>query len=728
MMQPQNFLKILIIVCLSITSVNTMYAQERIEISDLYKDKTFQVLSVHGIASMNDGLHYTKLNDKKTVISKYSYQTGDVVKEIIDVTTLKERDLTAINDYQFSADEKKILISANKEPIYRLSFKATYFIYDIENGKLTKLSENGKQQLASFSPDGKQIAFVRDNNLFVKDLALNKEMQLTSDGLWNHIINGAPDWVYEEEFKMRRAYEWSEDSRKIGFIKFDESHVKMFSMTTYGGAYPARYQYKYPKAGEENSKVSLHIVDIATQKTVKADIGDLTDKYIPKLQFTKDANILSAVKMNRLQNNYELYFVNATDGSSTVVLSLTDPKYIELADDLTFFNDQKHFVMTHTQDGYRHIYLYDMTGKEVRQITSGAWEVTALYEVDEKNKTIYFEAAKTSPLNREIYAIGTSGKNLKQLSPALGINSAKFSQSGQYFINSHSDANTPTSVALYNNKGELIRELQPNTELTNKVKNQYQFVEKEFFTFTTEDSIELNGWMIKPRNFDPNKKYPVFMYVYGGPGSQTVKNNWERDMGWYQYLAQEGYIVVSVDNRGTAARGKEFRQYTYAQLGKYEVLDQIEAAKYLGKQSYVDANRIGIFGWSYGGYMSTLCMTLGADYFKLGIAVAPVTNWRFYDSIYTERYNGLPQDNAEGYDKNAPIDHVSKMKGKYLLIHGTSDDNVHFENSVELVNELIKADVQFETMYYPNKNHSILGEQTRHHLYTLMTRFIVENL
>ncbi len=620
------------------------------------------------------------------------------------------------------------MISADKESIYRLSFKATYYIYDTENGVLTKLSKNGKQQLATFSPDGTKVAFVRDNNIFVKDLVSDKETQLTTDGLWNHTINGAPDWVYEEEFKMHCAYEWSADSRKIAFLKFDESHVKMFSMTTYGGVYPEHYQYKYPKAGEENSKVSLHIVDVATHKTVKADMGDLTDKYIPKLQFTKEANTVSAVKMNRLQNHYELYFVNATDGSSKVVLSLTDPKYIELADDLTFFNDQQHFLMTHEQDGYRHIYLYDINGNKVQQITSGTWEVTAVYEVDEKNKTVYFEAAKTSPRNREIYSIATNGGKLKQLSPKLGLNKAMFSTSGQFFINSHSDANTPTSITLHNNKGELIRELQLNTTLTNIVENQYQFVDKEFFTFTTDDSVELDGWMIKPRHFDPNKKYPVFMYVYGGPGSQTVKNSWERDMGWYQYLAQEGYIVVSVDNRGTGARGKAFRQLTYGQLGKYEVLDQIEAAKYLGKQSYVDANRIGIFGWSYGGYMSTLCMTLGADYFKLGIAVAPVTNWRFYDSIYTERYNGLPQDNAAGYDKNAPIDHVSKMKGKYLLVHGTSDDNVHFENSVELVNELIKADVQFETMYYPNKNHGIYGGNTRHHLYTMMTRFILENL
>ncbi len=727
---PIKSLKIFVIICITTILTTSISAQKKIEVADLYKNGTFSSKSVYGIASMQDGIHYTKMDSKQSAIIQYSYQTGEEIDTIFNARAAKIDGFNAIYQYTFNHDESQILFCTAVDPIYRYSFKAEYYIFDIKSQKTTRLSTNGKQQLASFSPDGTKIAFVRDNNLFVKDITTtqNKEIQLTKDGKWNFIINGAPDWVYEEEFKMHQAYKWSADSKKIAYIKFDETDVKMFTMTNYGGAYPSRYEYKYPKAGEKNSKVSLHIVDITTQKIVDANMGDLTNKYIPQIEFTKDANTLSAVKMNRLQNEYALYFIDATTGNGKQFFEQRDTHYIEITDDLIFLDDKKHFLITDEKSGYRHIYLVNTETHKMQQITTGDWEVTALYGINEKTKTIYFEAAKNSPLNREIYSIKTNGKNMKQLSKKEGINNAKFSQSFQYFINYHSAANTPLSVTLYNNKGEQIRELENNQTLAQKATETYQFTPKKFFTFTTEDSIELNGWMIQPRDFDPNKKHPVFVYVYGGPGSQTVKNNWERDMAWYQYLAQEGYIVVSIDCRGTGARGKDFRQLTYGQLGKYEVLDHIELAKYLRKQTYVDADRIGIFGWSYGGYMSTLCMTIGADYYKAGIAVAPVTNWRFYDSIYTERYNGLPQENEEGYDNNAPLDHVDKLKGKYLLVHGTSDDNVHFENAVELVDALIKADVQFETMYYPNKNHGIYGGNTRHHLYTMMTRFILENL
>ncbi len=719
-----------LVLCFLIFVPDVVNAQKEIIVEDLYNKGTFRTNGVYGIVSMEDGAHYTNLNMSRSAIIKYNYETGEEVETIFKAADFKNELFNWILDYQFSADESKLLISVQYEPIYRHSFKAEYFIYDIEAKTLTQLSENGKQQLASFSPDGSKIAFVRENNIYVKDIAVAnaEEVQLTTDGKWNHIINGAPDWVYEEEFSYNKAYDWSADSKRIAFLKTDESNVKMFSMAKYGELYPVNYEYKYPKAGEENSKVSLHIVDVTSGKIIEAKMDNLDDMYIPRLKFTKDPNVLAAVKMNRLQNKYELFLVNAENGSSKIVLTLTDPKYIEINDDLTFLDDKEHFVLSHETSGFRHLYLYDMNGKEVKQITSGDWELTSFYGIDEEKGIAYFQAAKVSPLDREVYSVKLDGSDIKPLTTVAGTNDAEFSNGMKYFINVFSDANTPPVTTLCDNTGKEIRELMSNKSLETKVAEEYEFTKKEFFTFTTSEGVELNGWMIKPAKFKKGKKHPVMMYVYGGPGSQTVTNSWDRDMGWWQLLAQKGYIIVSVDNRGTGARGKEFRQVTYEQLGKYEVLDQIEAAKYLGNQKYVDAERIGIFGWSYGGYMSSLCLTIGSKWFKLGIAVAPVTNWRYYDSVYTERYNGLPQDNAKGYDDNSPINHAKEMSGNFLMIHGTADDNVHFQNSVDFITKLIDADVDFETMYYPNKDHSIYGGNTRNHLYKKMTNYILENL
>ncbi len=705
-------------------------AQKEITVADMYRYGTFRQNGVYGIESMKDGETYTNLNPTYSGIIKYSYKTGEKIEELMNVANFNLGDnFDYINDYVFSADETKILFSTLYQPIYRHSFTAEYYIYDLNTKKLTRLSENGKQQLASFSPDGKKVAFVRKNNLFVKDIETPnaKEIQLTTDGEWNKIINGAPDWVYEEEFSYNKAYDWSADGKKIAFLRTDESNVKMFGMTMYGELYPQNYEYKYPKAGEENSKVELRIVDVESGKVINADMGNLNDMYIPRLKFTNDANVLSAVKLNRLQNKYELFLINATDGTSKIIQTLTDKNYLEINDDLTFLPDNKHFLTSHESNGYRHIYMYDMDGKLVKQLTDGQWEVTELYGIDDKG-VVYFQAAKKSPMKREIYSVDTKKGKIKELSSQDGTNSANFSKSFKYFINIFSDANTPYIYTLCDNSGKIIRELENNSKLAEKINGEYKFAKKEFFTFKTENGDELNGWMIKPNNFDPKKKYPVFMYVYGGPGSQTVADSWDGSMPWYQLLAQHDYIIVSVDNRGTGFRGRDFRQVTYGQLGKYEVQDQISAAKYLGTLGYVDKDRIGIFGWSYGGYMSSLCMTVGAEYFKMGIAVAPVTTWRYYDSVYTERYNGLPQDNAAGYDDNSPINHAKEMKGKYLLIHGTADDNVHFQNSVDWVTKLIDADVQFDNMYYPNKDHSIYGGNTRYHLYTKMTNYILENL
>ncbi len=703
-------------------------AQKEITVEDIYQKGTFRMNSVHGINSMNDGKHYSSLNMMRNSIIKYNYETGKSVETLFKSSDFNEELINWIFDYNFNYDETKILFSVQHEPIYRYSFKAEYFIYDIQEKSLTRLSKNGKQQLASFSPDGNMIAFVRDNNIFLHKIESSEEVQLTHDGEWNKIINGAPDWVYEEEFSFSQAYQWSLDSRRIAFYRTDESHVKMFTMTTYGNLYPERYEFKYPKAGEENSKVSIHVIDIDTKDRREMNLGDMDDIYIPRIFWSGDYNKLAVIKMNRLQNHYELFLADANTGNSEIIITLQDDKYIEVSNHIRFINQNKNILLVHEQSGYNHIYLYDIEGNLLKQLTDGNWEVTDLYGYDQANEIIYFQAAKSSPLNRDVYSIDINGENLSKLSEKEGHNDFKFSKTYDYYINYFSSLNSPQFITLHNRKGDLIRELEKNNVLSKKIDEEYNFSPKEFFSFTTSEGVELNGWMIKPPKFNKRKKYPVLMYVYGGPGHQTVRNAWDHQMPWWQLLAQQGYIVVSVDNRGTGARGKDFRQVTYGQLGKYETIDQIEAAKYLGSLRYIDKDRIGIFGWSYGGYMAALCMTIGADVFKLGIAVAPVSNWRHYDTIYTERYNGLPQDNPEGYDDNSPINHVEKLKGHFLLVHGTGDDNVHVENSIDLANKLIDANKQFEMMLYPNRDHGIHGGNTRLHLFTKMTNFVLFNL
>lgn len=719
---------ILLLICVFIFSV--VNAQKEITVEDIYKYGTFRQASVHGLNSMKDGEHYTSLNASRTAIIRYKYETGEKTGVIFDAENFKNIIPARINGYNFNSDETKILISTEREQIYRYSFRAEFFLYDINSDQLLRLSENGKQQLATFSPDGKKIAFVRDNNIFVGFISDEKikEVQMTFDGEWNKIINGAPDWVYEEEFSFSRAFQWSPDGEKIAFYKTDESRVRMFNMLIYGNLYPDQYSYKYPKAGEENSKVSIHVLDINTGNIIDADLGNMEDKYIPRISWTNDKNIFAVIKLNRLQNKYELFLTDANTGNSQRILKIEEEKYIEIDDNLSFIKNNAYFLMTHEKSGFNHIYLYDINGNKVRQITRGNWDVTMYYGYDETNNVIYFQAAKSSPLNRDVYSIDIYGENLTKLSEKEGSNNFAFSSGFKYYINYYSNYYTPLHISLHNSEGHHIRDLENNAPLVEKIYQEYNFIRKDFFTITTDDDIELNAWMIKPPNFREDKKYPVFMYVYGGPGSQTVLNSWDRRMDWWQLIAQRGYIVVSVDNRGTGARGKDFRQITYGQLGKYETIDQINASKFLSSFDYVDENRIGIFGWSYGGYIAALCMTVGAEFFHLGIAVAPVTNWRHYDTIYTERYNGLPQDNPEGYDENSPVNHAAKLKGRFLLVHGTADDNVHVENTIDLADELIREGKQFDLMIYPNQNHSIHGGNVRLHLYNMMEEFIVKGL
>ena len=699
---------------------------QNITLEDVFTKHIFSPKGVYGLNSMNNGVNYTT-NIAGEKIVKWSYKTGEQVSVVFNIEEIADAPIKYFRNYKFDASESKILIIADIEMIYRHSYKANNYVYDINTKTLKPISEQGKQQLATFSPDGTKVAFVRNNNLFYVDLSSQKEIQITTDGEWNKIINGASDWVYEEEFSFAKAFAWSPDSKKIAFYKFDESAVRLFNLTMYDELYPTLYSYKYPKAGEDNSIVTLNMYNLENKKSLTIDIGSETDQYIPRIKWTADANILSFYRLNRLQNKLELLFADAETGKSKVIFTEENKYYLEINDDLTFLEDGKHFIYNGIMDGYQHLYLFTTEGKLVRQITKGKWNVTGYEGYNPKTKTIYYVSTETSPLERNVYAIGIDGTKKQKLSTKNGFNSSSFSKGYKYYINYFSDANTPSFITLHNSKGKQIRVLEDNQALKDTIQ-KYKYAKKELFNFKTTEGVDLNAWMIKPNDFDASKKYPVFMYVYGGPGSQSVQNRWGYRDAWYQLIAQNGYIVVCVDNRGTGYRDEMFTKITYQQLGKYETIDQIEAAKYLGNLDYVDASRIGIFGWSYGGYMSSLSLFNGADVFKMAIAVAPVTNWRNYDNVYTERYMRKPQDNADGYDLNSPINHVEKLKGKFLLIHGSADDNVHFQNTMELVIKLVESNKQFDLFVYPNKNHFINGGNTNLHIYTKMTNFILENL
>lgn len=710
-----------------------VFAQTKpITLEDIFKKGTFSQKNISGLHPMNDGQTYVSIERDASgglIAAQHQFSDGKIVNVLFRQNDLKFNGRQLPISTDFNKNESRVLLVADEEAIYRRSTKADYFVYNLKSRKITEVSPNGKQQYASFSPDGSKIAFVRNNNLFIKDLISGAEKQITKDGKFNHIINGSADWVYEEEFSFAKAFFWSPDSRKIAYYKFDESQVPEFSMMMYEGLYPQPYRYKYPKAGEKNSEVSIHIYDLDDNATKNVDVGQEKDQYIPRIRWTADPDRLCVLRLNRHQNKLEYLFADARTGSSKVVLTEDDKAYIDIEkEQLTFLPNGKYFINVSERDGWNHLYLYDMNGKIIRQITKGNWEVTEVYGIDPKNNTIYYQSTEISPLQRDVYAISLDGKNKKRISTEDGTNEASFSSDFSYCILSHSENGLPLTITLHNQAGKFIRTLEDNHVLKQRLKN-YNVQPAEFFSFKTSEGIELNGYMIKPADFDPSRKYPVLMYVYGGPGSQSAADRWNGSRHlWSNYLAQQGYIVACVDNRGTGFRGAAFKKSTYKELGKYETIDQIEAAKWLAEQPYVNPSRIGIWGWSYGGYMSSLCITKGADVFSMAIAVAPVTTWRFYDTIYTERYLRTPQENPEGYDENSPINFADRLKGKFLLVHGTGDDNVHFQNSVMFSEALIQAGKPFEQAYYPNKNHGIYGGNTTMHLYRRMTDFILENL
>ncbi|MDO5636538.1 MAG: S9 family peptidase [Myroides sp.] len=712
-----------------LSSLSTVEAQQKIEVEQIWNG-TFRTNQLNALNTLHTKNQYSVLdynrNTNSFTIDAFDFTTLEKVQTLFNSADFPE--IKMISDYSINKTDDKILIATNYNPIYRHSFTSVYYLFDIASKSLIKISENAIQE-PLLNKDGSKIAYAFENNLYIFDVTSQKTTQITKDGEKNSIINGITDWVYEEEFAFVRAFDWNTDGTKLAFIRFDESEVPVFSIDVYGNElYPQQQVFKYPKAGENNAKVSLHLYDVSKTSTQNIALNAEKDYYIPRIKFTNDKNLLSVQTLNRHQNQLNLYFVDAHSGKVSTILTEKDDAYVDVTDNLTFLNDNS-FIWTSEKDGYNHIYHYNKDGSLNNKVTSGNWEVTNYYGYNPDNETIYYQSVENGSTKRDVFSIQLNAKNKKQLSSAVGTNSATFSPDFKYFINNHSSSTqAPSYTLMETSSGKKIKEILNNSALENNLK-KFDLPKKEFTTFKNEVGNDLNGYILKPKDFDPKKKYPVLMYQYSGPGSQQVADKWfDSNDYWHFMLTQKGYIIVCVDGRGTGFKGAAFKKVTQKELGKYEVEDQIYVAKQLAKETYIDENRIGIWGWSYGGFMSSNCLFQANNVFKTAIAVAPVTSWRFYDTVYTERFMTTPQENPSGYDNNSPITHADKLTGNYLLIHGTADDNVHVQNAMVLINQLVHLNKDFEWLIYPDKNHGIYGGKTREQLYTKMTNYLLEKL
>jgi dipeptidyl-peptidase-4 len=703
-------------------------AQKQITVEDFTMNNTFYEETIASLNWMNDGQYYSALENNS--ILRYDVTTGESDSVIFEGSQAN----IIIDDYEFSADEKKLLLLTEKESIYRRSFTAEYYIYSFEGTELNKLSKNGRQSYAEFSPDNSMIAFTRDNNLFYTKLVNMSEYAVTDEGKFGGIINGSSDWVYEEELYLTKAFEWSPDGKKLAFYRFDETNVKEYNLQYWaeGALYPYDYRYKYPKAGEENAKVEIFIHHLKDNKKIKVDLGKETDIYVPKIQWTKNPNVLSVQKLNRLQNKLNIYHANALSGKTVLILYDPSKTYLNVTytQELIYLNNKTQFVYSTERDGYKHYYLHNMDGQLVSQITNGNWEAEKLVGIDQSKKTpvLYYISTEDSPLERHLYSVDLYGKRKTKLSQSAGTNSVDMSKDFKYYITFNTSINNPKSAVLMAARGNKVIDTLINNAVLIETAKSFDIQPKEFFTFNTIDKTELNGYFLRPAGIDSTKKYPVLIFQYSGPGSQSVVNTWAgRNDYFHQMLVQKGYIIAVIDNRGTGGRGAEFKKMTYKKMGQLEAEDHVAGAKFLATLPFIDGARIGIWGWSYGGYMASLAMMRGEGIFKAGIAVAPFT-WKYYDTIYSERYLQRPQDNPDGYSDNSIITNASKLQGNFLLVHGTGDDNVHYQISMELVNKLVDSGKQFQSFFYPDKAHGIRGEKTRTHLFKMMTNFLTENL
>ena len=712
--------------CLAGLSVN---AGGKLDLKAITKGE-FSQETMTAVRPSADGETYTQISSNGKQIVSYSFRTGKQESVVFDAATARGGQVSKVDNYIMSPDGRRILIQTQTKPIYRRSFTAVYYIYDIRNNKLAPLSDGGPQQTPVFSPDGNQIAFVRDNNIFlVKLLYDNAESQVTKDGKRNEVLNGIPDWVYEEEFSTNSSMVFSADSKQIIWIRYDETDVKQYTLQLYKGSYPEKlenaeypgdYTYKYPVPGQVNSKVSVHSFDIKSHQTRRIELPLDADGYIPRIKATSDPTKIAIFTLNRHQDVLRIYMANPL---STVCQLAIEDKVDKYVKEETFEEvkiTDKHILLPSERDGYNNLYLYNLNGQLLRQIVKDKYVVQHVYGFDEQTGDAYFAANPNGPTDQQVMVAHANGKT-EVLSQKAGVNNAVFSSNFKYFINTWSDLNHPVQYTLCQNNGKVLQTLIDNQELVQKLSG-YDLGTKELFSFTTSEGVQLNGWMVKPKGFNPAKKYPVIMYQYGGPGNQQVLNQWGIGMNGggailEQYLCQQGYLCVCVDNRGTGGRGAEFEKCTYLRLGELEARDQVETALWLGSQSYVDKDRIGIWGWSYGGWNTLMSMSEGRPVFKAGVAIAPPTCWRYYDSIYTERYMRTPNENKAGYDEVNPIARASQLNGALLLCHGLADDNVHYRNTAEYVEALVQADKDFRQLVYTNRNHSIFGGNTRNHLF-----------
>ncbi|WP_420580097.1 S9 family peptidase [Reichenbachiella sp.] len=704
-------------------------AQKKLTVSDIYEKGLFKEETMKSLNWMNDGQYYTALEENQ--ILRYDVTTGQSDSVIIDGKALNLK----IDDYDFTPDESKVLLLTDKQKVFRRSYTAEYYIYTFEGEELKQLSPNGRQSYATISPDNKNVAFVRDNNLFFVKLVNMSEHQVTKDGEKGRIINGSTDWVYEEELYIAKAFFWSPNSEKLAFYRFDESEVKEYNLQYWdnGALYPRDYRYKYPKAGEKNSIVTIKVYNLKDNTTQTVDLGEETDIYIPNIQWTKDPDILAIKRLNRLQNRQDIFHYSTKFKSATNILTDKSKTYIHATytNEWIYLDNGTHFLMSSEREGYKHFYIHRMDGQLEYKATSGAFNAEKLLALDQRTKTpiLYYTSTENGSTERHVYRVDFKGKGKLQLSSKPGVNTADISKDFKYYISFNSSASSPKEVSLYMTKGnKLVKVLKDNAKLKETIA-EYGLTEKIMFEIEAADKKLLNAYMIQPANMDSTKKYPLLLYQYSGPGKQRIKNDWygDKHFMWHQLLAQQGYIVVGIDCRGTGGKSEEFKKMTYMKMGKLEAEDQVAAAKYLGSLPFVDENRIGIWGWSYGGYISTLALETGPDIFKAGIAVSPFL-WKYYDTIYSERYLRRPQDNPDGYNEYSIVRNAGKLRSEYLLIHGTGDDNVHFQNAVTLQNELIMQGKQFDSFYYPDNNHSLIGKKTKVHLYTMMMDFILENL
>ena len=703
----------------------------------------FRAESMASLKPLDDGESYSQVSSDGTKILKYSFKTGKQTGVIFDLNNVRgpKIRIDRIDGYIFSPDGKRILIQTDTRYIYRRSFTATYYIYEVQNNKMGPLSVGGEQQTPLFSPDGNMIAFVRQNNIFlVKLLYDNAESQITTDGERNSIINGIPDWVYEEEFSTNRSMVFTADSRQLVWIKYDESKVKEFSFQWFRGSnptmdeyltYPGSYVYKYPKAGEDNSKVGVYSFDIKSRKTRQIDVPLDADGYIPRIVMTSDPTKVAVFTMNRHQDDMRIYMANPLTTLSKLVVQDKVDKYVKQESMCAVTFTDQHILVPSERDGYNHIFIYTLNGQLKRQVVKGQFEVTDIYGMDDKTGDVFYAANELGPQDKQVYVSHANGKT-ERLTSKEGQNNATFSRGFRYFINIWSDLNNPPVYTLNDSRGRILHTMIDNKALKEKYQS-YGLGTKELFSFTTSEGVKLNGWMVKPADFSPSKRYPVIMFQYGGPGSQQVLNYWNIGAAGQgaileQYMAQQGYIVACVDNRGTGGRGAEFEKCTYLRLGEKEAFDQVETALWLGQQPYVDKDRIGMWGWSYGGWNTLMSMSEGRPVFCAGVAVAPPTCWRYYDSVYTERYMRTPKENKSGYDEVNPIARAAKLHGALLICHGLADDNVHFQNTAEYTEALIQADKDFKENIYVNRNHGISGGNTRNHLYRQIIQWFDEKL